>query len=65
MGTEGCGVVVVGHAPKPHDPRRTGISPEELRSKVDSVLSRVPSTIRDELEQLAEAHDVLAEALKD
>ncbi len=57
--------MVVGHAPKPHDPRRAGISPEDLRSKVDSVLSRVPSTIRDELEQLAEAHDVLAEALKD
>lgn len=57
--------MVVGQAPKPHDPRRARTTPEELRCQVDSLLSRVPSTMREELEQLAEAHEVLAEALKD
>ena len=57
--------MVVRQAPKPHDPRRARTTPEELRCQVDSLLSRVPSTMREELEQLAEAHEVLAEALKD
>lgn len=57
--------MVVRRVPKPHDPRRASITPDELHSRVDSLLSRVPSTMKEELEQLAAAHEVLAEALKD
>lgn len=56
---------MVGQAPKPHDPWRARTTPGELRSQVESVLTRVPSTMKEELEQLAEAHELLTEALKD
>lgn len=52
-------------APVPHDPRAPRVSPEELSRRVEEALGAEASTLREELEQLNRAHDLLNDALQD
>ncbi|WP_288833433.1 hypothetical protein [uncultured Corynebacterium sp.] len=49
----------------PHDPRAPRVSPEELSRRVEETLGAEEPTLREELEQLNRAHDLLNDALQD
>ena len=49
----------------PHDPRAPRVSPEELSRRVEETLGTEEPTLREELEQLNRAHDLLNDALQD
>ncbi len=51
--------------PVPHDPRAPRVSPEELSRRVEETLGTEEPTLREELEQLNRAHDLLNDALQD
>ncbi|MDU0477624.1 hypothetical protein QVA66_00020 [Staphylococcus chromogenes] len=51
-------------APKPHDPRALRVTPEEVERQVTEILGESPSTLAEEAEQLARAHDVVHNALQ-
>lgn len=51
-------------APKPQDPRRPSITPEEVDERVSRILATPATALADEAEQLAAAHDVLNQALQ-
>ena len=51
--------------PVPHDPRAPRVSPEELSRRVEEALGAEAATLREELEQLNRAHDLLNDALQD
>lgn len=51
-------------APKPSDPTRPSISPEELSRRIDELLSRPVDDPFAEAEQLEAAHRILSEALQ-
>lgn len=55
---------MAGNAPKPHDPRDTGISPEEIQQRFDEALEAVPLDLTEEAAMLSRAHDVLHDALQ-
>ena len=52
-------------APKPHDPRTTQHSPQEVRERVEAILAEPADSLLDEASQLARAHDVLSDALRE
>lgn len=52
-------------APKPHDPRTTQHSPQEVRERVEAILAEPADSLLDEASQLACAHDVLSDALRE
>lgn len=51
-------------APKPHDPHRPLMTPEELDATVTSIMAMPTASLSEEAEQLEAAHAVLSEALK-
>ncbi len=51
-------------APKPHDPRRPGVTPAEVDQRVSQILGEPAASLADEAEQLEAAHDVLHQALQ-
>ncbi|AEK92290.1 Hypothetical protein CpMEX30_1020 [Corynebacterium pseudotuberculosis] len=54
----------MAETPKPHDPRAQKISPDEVRSELEKILSEVPNDLATESELLARAHEVLHSALQ-
>ncbi|WP_018295435.1 hypothetical protein [Corynebacterium lubricantis] len=52
-------------APKPHDPRATGISPDQLTAQFEEILAQPTHSLADEAEVLGQAHTLLNEALQE
>ncbi|AIU91663.1 hypothetical protein [Corynebacterium ulcerans] len=50
--------------PKPHDPHLQGVTPGEVKSELEKILSETPSDLAAESELLARAHEVLHSALQ-
>lgn len=51
-------------APKPQDPSRPSISPEELAEKLDGIFDEPAGSLAAEAEQLEAAHQILNDALQ-
>ena len=51
--------------PKPRDPRKPEITPDELSTRFEAVLSRPMDDLAAELVEYEAAYEVLAEALQD
>ncbi|SER52822.1 hypothetical protein [Corynebacterium cystitidis] len=51
-------------APKPHDPRTSAISPEDLTQQIDEILAQPVNNLAEETERLTRAHSVLHDALQ-
>lgn len=52
-------------APKPHDPRSTQTTPEDLTRRFEEALAAAPADSREELAQYEAAYAVLADVLQD
>ncbi|MHA2788905.1 hypothetical protein ACXZ66_07150 [Corynebacterium sp. S7] len=52
-------------APKPQDPRATGISPEELTAEFEEILAQSTHSLADEAQVLGQAHALLNDALQE
>lgn len=50
-------------APKPHDPRNTGVRPEELSENYTAVFADDAPELADQLAQFEAAHELLSGAL--
>ncbi|MGP6173330.1 hypothetical protein [Corynebacterium sp. A21] len=50
---------------KPHDPRQFRITPEQVKSGLDTIFSEEPADLSEEAEQLRRAHEVLYDALQE
>lgn len=51
-------------APIPHDPRKPKFTPAEVDEAVAQVLSEPTTTLKEEAEALARAHDIVHNALQ-
>ncbi|WP_169747265.1 hypothetical protein [Corynebacterium epidermidicanis] len=51
-------------APVPHDPRQPQFTPEKVDAEVATILNEPTSTLVEEAEQLARAHEVVHQALQ-
>lgn len=51
-------------APKPHDPRATHVSAEELREQFNELLAEPAETLAGEVALLTRAHSLLHDALQ-
>lgn len=52
-------------APKPRDPRSLALDPEDIDKRLSEILGTSPADLREEVEQLNLAHEVLREALQE